>query len=781
VIPDVAPALHLDFDKEEESPIQEILRDRSTLPPKHASRSNLMAKKSTSSTGPSPAAAVALAATSKVSSTSPEAQSKYHQNARLTVKQASELMKLCSHEIKTRGLATLGIFRPFRATESMQQQERLVELFLMYIDPETYEGAFSNSEVVGGSTLLKDGFGRIDVHTEFKRRLSYANINDVVSLLKWGLRRLRMQPADLKSFSQYTWYEDFVDKEKDWKYPATAYSDLLLPNLPAETQVLLDTVLDLMSSISAHHIANAMSASKICKILGFWLFGRVGIDHPPQNLRGLVEAWETSARIAEHLLLAYIRDQATRIHLMPSRLMKIVQDYPNIGLALKHKQLSINTPCLSTRHTALPIRALFVEIQSENIIVSSLRPRSPRDTLRAALNADANSLEASEEMGDWIALADVASKASSRIPVSQSLYDMTDIKKSDEDRIISRQESALFSEEDARVMQVVSSEFERRRARNDGSMKPMPSTSLNHSTSLSGFGGNGGLNEKVRKSRFSEQNSKALFGMSASSSSPVITTSPLPDVGSPSRPPMGRPKKSSLRPQPSLTHMQSTPTEEKLDWNLFASDGFERLNEESNVDQLDLQLNQAFKLDERKEERSSMKRPASSSALRSKRSNASGSEAQETILQAPSYTLQKISLMALDETFIVFWQDQLLDDCIAARLPYMVVANLNKLTAGRLIGPDGTGTSSSCTKLLLISETVIPPRPPMPRSSSTRPGKSNGTMRRRNTTTTTVDEEKNEAEKRSLFAPSIRSNWSAGLSKTKDGLKRVGSMLNVRK
>jgi hypothetical protein len=106
-VPDLPPTLSLVF---EPPPIQDIATapDPAIAVQNHQQHQNkstlkLSRKRSVLASGPSPAVAIALEAASKATPVTAEERHKYHQNARLTVKQATQLFQLCSQEIKMRG------------------------------------------------------------------------------------------------------------------------------------------------------------------------------------------------------------------------------------------------------------------------------------------------------------------------------------------------------------------------------------------------------------------------------------------------------------------------------------------------------------------------------------------------------------------------------------------------------------------------------------------------------------------------------------------------------
>lgn len=169
---------------------------------------------------------------------SPKQRLEYHQKARLDVRRACNLLDQCAKEIKMRGLAMVGIFRPFRTSENAEEVERLIELYLLSSEPHLYQGIFA-LDINMQSSLLRDALGKPDPEAEFRKKLAYANIHNVVALFKWGLRRLTLRLSDLHATEQYSWYETFALKEKEQKYPIRAFSQILLPLLSSDAAKII--------------------------------------------------------------------------------------------------------------------------------------------------------------------------------------------------------------------------------------------------------------------------------------------------------------------------------------------------------------------------------------------------------------------------------------------------------------------------------------------------------------------------------------------------------------
>lgn len=98
--------------------------------------------------------------------------------ARLTPSQVADVVKLAGAEIKQRGLANVGIFRPFRVGASPEVVDRMAELYLLSVDAERYEGALSvvapaaaGTSSGGGSDLAVATFGKPSASKELAKQL----------------------------------------------------------------------------------------------------------------------------------------------------------------------------------------------------------------------------------------------------------------------------------------------------------------------------------------------------------------------------------------------------------------------------------------------------------------------------------------------------------------------------------------------------------------------------------------------------------------------------------
>lgn len=99
------------------------------------------------------------------------------ERSRVPIEQMITLMDECGDVIRTRGLTTLGIFRPYRLSESPSEIRQLCLLFLDYC-------AEFDLRVPPSSTRGTRASKTVKLH-RFKEELRYTEIHNVVAVLKW--------------------------------------------------------------------------------------------------------------------------------------------------------------------------------------------------------------------------------------------------------------------------------------------------------------------------------------------------------------------------------------------------------------------------------------------------------------------------------------------------------------------------------------------------------------------------------------------------------------------
>lgn len=388
-------------------------------------------------------------------------------DARLTVTQVTEVIQLAGSEIKQRGLANVGILRPFRVGTTLATVQRLAELYLLTADPEKYGNTLSISgqEPAATSDIAIATFGKPSARKELNKQLAYANVHSVGDLLRWALRRLKVSPAtDFNSTAEnpLAWYDAFRDAEQRAGYDKKAFSNLLLPSLPATTGTLLTELLELLTTVSAHYVANAMPASRAAKSFGYWLVGRIGVDRPAQNLDAFLKEWHRSSSVMEHLLLAYLRDQSTRLHYMPTRLAELIEGYPHIPIDSEFQSPGIRSASTLTHSISTNATALRVSLRGDNIDLATSKTRGPHDILASALEAHLPDAESSTEADDWMSLATLAKAAVKQLQVAAGDADDSGEGKPQPgaSEHHAAKQASLLRDEDLRLLSIFASEFD---------------------------------------------------------------------------------------------------------------------------------------------------------------------------------------------------------------------------------------------------------------------------------------------------------------------------------
>jgi Domain of unknown function (DUF1708) len=183
---------------------------------------------------------------------------------------------------------------PHWYSASPDVQRKLISRYLLSLAPNSTITTFSPSSAASVSA--------------FESELNYTRSPyDIAAVLRWGLRHLKLH-ADAfgKDSSEWEWYTTFAETERVSNYPPQAFTQILVPNLPAAHSELLFATLDIISSLAAHSELIGSSGSKIAKLLGVWLLAaHRHVENDDWNT--FYDRWERAGRIMEHLFLARIR------------------------------------------------------------------------------------------------------------------------------------------------------------------------------------------------------------------------------------------------------------------------------------------------------------------------------------------------------------------------------------------------------------------------------------------------------------------------------------------
>ncbi|RDB18230.1 hypothetical protein Hypma_000622 [Hypsizygus marmoreus] len=231
--------------------------------------------------------------------------------------------------------------------------------------------------------------------------------HDVAAVLRWGLRHLQLEG---KSFGKEdAWYKTFFDAERSSDYPAHAFTTILAPQLPTSHLELLTATLEIFSSLAAHGEANGISGSKLSKFFGLWLLttqrAEQNDDWPTFYAR-----WEYTGRVLEHLFLARIRDEAVGLR-MPLRLLELVKQYPYNKNHASSESGLLPRPRFSTRQ----YDALFVRVETELSATAEKPKHHPLRLINDAFNAE-NAAETGSPNDLWESIRKAGTDESNASP-----------------------------------------------------------------------------------------------------------------------------------------------------------------------------------------------------------------------------------------------------------------------------------------------------------------------------------------------------------------------------
>lgn len=192
------------------------------------------------------------------------------------------------------GLESLGVMHPHWYSASPDVQRKLISLFILSLAPKSPITTLSPTPT---SPL-----------TVFTTELEYTRSpHDIAAVLRWALRHLRLEGDSFGGSSgQWQWYSAFLEAERASSYPPSAFSEILVPQLPPAHLQLLVATLEIISSLAAHSERNGISGSKLSKLFGLWLLAETRTQDN-DNWSTFYARWERAGQILEHLFLAQIR------------------------------------------------------------------------------------------------------------------------------------------------------------------------------------------------------------------------------------------------------------------------------------------------------------------------------------------------------------------------------------------------------------------------------------------------------------------------------------------
>ncbi|KAJ6627280.1 hypothetical protein B0H10DRAFT_433133 [Mycena sp. CBHHK59/15] len=562
---------------------------------------------------------------------------------RLSPLEAFLLVQACSQAINARGLESLGIMIPHWYSASLSAQRKLISLFIQSL---ALKSPITTLSPTASSPV-----------SAFESEISATRSpHDVAAVLRWGLRHLQLDNSSFGKDEQ--WYTQFLDAEKASEYPPKAFTEKLVPLLPPTHLHLLTATLEIFSSLAAHAEANSISGSKLSKMLGFWILSTPRVVDGDDCL-SFYARWEKWGRVLEHLFLARIRDEAAD-HRMPTRLMELVNHYPYAKSSSPDSDATfLPQPRFSTRR----YDALFVRIETEVSSTEAKKHRNhPLRLIADALKASSQSLS-----------PDATPTSSVERDLWESLKKHVSVTDTDSESYPGL--SSLFADETIRFLSLIPTS-------GDTEAKPqdpppftlfIPSSTVGRRRSMS-------LSDRdTAAATVASAHAKAASSASSSDSHGQPSTIPSGSVG--------------------------------VDWSQFSTSGFFAENGTSNgaklaetlLDNKDVEVTIPRKLSARRKLPPALIPLPSAPGNRGKSLDLPGKETKE-VKQGKSKAT-KFEIMQLDEAFIDFWSDALLDP-ISADWPGFVVCKI-KSSVPALNAADGKRVG-----WLIIEQRFFTPSPP---------------------------------------------------------------------
>ncbi|ESK85288.1 putative thioredoxin [Moniliophthora roreri MCA 2997] len=321
---------------------------------------------------------------------------------RLNPVETLALVRACSQEIMDHGLETLGVMHPHWYSASPETQRHLITLFVQSLASKSPSPTIST-----------------DPSSAFEYQISTTrSMHDVAAVLRWGLRHLQLEGSSFGNDPR--WYTSFFEAERNASYPPRAFSEQLTPLVSRPHMDLLSATLAIFSSLAAHAEANGISGSKLSMLLGLWLLNSQRSESG-DDWKTFYDRWERNGRMLEHLFLSHIRDEAAS-NPMPKRLTELVQQYPYTSSPTIDSGLLPRTRFSTRRYDAL-----FIHIDTEKRSGGSKPPKSFTLLLATALTAEFAADESNDSKQVWEKLKQlvISKTGDTAVDVTQILSDET--------------------------------------------------------------------------------------------------------------------------------------------------------------------------------------------------------------------------------------------------------------------------------------------------------------------------------------------------------------------
>ncbi|OAA81679.1 hypothetical protein LEL_01224 [Akanthomyces lecanii RCEF 1005] len=216
----------------------------------------------------------------------------------------AELIRCCTHEIKSRGLDHPFLLLPFRPT----------------------------SNPSGVRTFIRNFFGKdgLDPPLQGERLQQEVRIAEpmvLASVLKWCWSRLQ---GGVVSWDAY---ELFKIGELDSKLARDSFKTFIPISVESDArQHIIFGFFELVAAIAAHGKTNGLSGVKLSRMAAWWAFEQRDTG---DGFDGGYKAWKKAADATTHLFFAYLRSlspeqELTGITMLPRSLQKLLNEteYP---------------------------------------------------------------------------------------------------------------------------------------------------------------------------------------------------------------------------------------------------------------------------------------------------------------------------------------------------------------------------------------------------------------------------------------------------------------------
>ncbi|PWN52929.1 hypothetical protein IE53DRAFT_234828 [Violaceomyces palustris] len=252
----------------------------------------------------------------------------------LDTKRVTDILEVCSEQIRNRGLDQPMIFSSMALDLSPHNMASLIRSYL----------GISASNPTSPLPVAPPR-PAAEIPKSFINEIKFANPHDLGAMIKWALARMgrvlavpvpisapskkgdvleEMVYVQQRGFLELDTYMAWREEEKRQRYPSCAF-DSFLQHIDARSGQLLSSLLSLLSSTTSYSLKNGMTPAKLARIFCPLIFGLPEDD----TFARTYDAFIRASNATEHLLLAFIRAQGSSAAL-PTRLLQHIAGYPSM-------------------------------------------------------------------------------------------------------------------------------------------------------------------------------------------------------------------------------------------------------------------------------------------------------------------------------------------------------------------------------------------------------------------------------------------------------------------